>query len=198
MALSHIGAQANVASISPPDGGVEAHFCAAFYDQARTEMLEPGNWAFSLKRASLPPVTNDSEAWTFAYALPSDCMRALRVRLGRTIFEEDSAYYSPDDNDGAPFTIEGRTLYTNSEEPTLLYVNDVQDPFKFTPTFVTALSYLLASYLAGPIIRGNEGIRIGDAMRQRATALASASAASAANASTTPHEFLPSSIEARR
>ena len=57
MALSHIGSEARVASISPPDGSVEAGYCATFYDMARTELLEPGNWAFSLKRATLAQIT---------------------------------------------------------------------------------------------------------------------------------------------
>ena len=63
MALSHIGSEARVSSISPPDGSVEAGHCATFYDVARTEMLEPGNWAFALKRAALAQVTNPRPVW---------------------------------------------------------------------------------------------------------------------------------------
>lgn len=200
MALSHIGSEARVASISPPDGSVEAGYCSTFYDQARTEMLEPGNWNFSLARVALAQVTNASTRWTYAYALPSDCMRARRVlRPGHeiTVFTQDEAEYSADDNDSASFEVEGEVLYTNEPDAVFVYVRDVIDTNKFTPSFSTALSYLLASYLAGPVIKGNEGTRIGDAMRDRATTLASLSATAAANASSTSHDFMPSNLRAR-
>ena len=187
MALSHIGSEARVASINPPDGSVEAGHCTTFYDQARTEMIEPGAWPFTLARASLAQVTNASPTWLFAHALPSDCLRPLRVlKSGAT-----------SDADSANFEREGEVLYTNEENPTLVYVRDVTDTTKFSPSFTAALGYLLAAYVAGPIIKGNDGIRIGDAMRQRAMSLAEVSATAAANATSTEH-ILTSSIVAVR
>lgn len=200
MALSHIGADARVSAISPPDGSVEAGHCATFYDQARTEMLEPGAWAFTLARATLASVTNTSTAWAYAYAKPSDCLRPLRVltpALGVTVFTQDEVTLAVDDNDSARFKIEGTTLYSNEPDAVLLYVRDQTDTTKFTPSFVSALSYLLASYLAGPIIKGNEGTRVGDGMRQRAMALADVSATASANASSQTTEFTPAQLRAR-
>lgn len=187
MALSHIGSEARVASINPPDGSVEAGHCATFYDQARTEMIEPGAWPFTLARATLTQVTNASPTWLYAYALPSDCLRPLRVlKSGAT-----------SDADSANFEREGEVIFTNEETPTLVYVRDVTDTTKFSPSFTAALGYLLAAYVAGPIIKGNDGIRIGDAMRQRAMSLAEVSATAAANAGSTEH-VLTSSIVAVR
>lgn len=200
MALSHIGSEARVSSISPPDGSVEAGHCATFYDLARTEMLEPGSWSFSLKRATLAQVTNLSTAWAYAYVRPADCLRALRVlRPGSTltVFNQDELNYSPNDQDSANFDIEGEVLYSNEPEAVLVYVRDVTDSTKFTPTFVSALGYLLAAYVAGPIIKGNEGTRIGDAMRQRAAAMADLAAAASANSSSTEHVFKASQLVAR-
>lgn len=188
MALSHIGSEGRVSSISPPDGSIEAGHCATFYDIARTEMLEPGQWAFSLKRATLAQVTNDSDAWTYAYAKPADCLRALRIlrpNVSVTVFNEDRITELSNDNDTATFEIEADVIYTNQENAVLVYVQDVIDSGKFTPSYTSALSYLLASYLAGPIIKGNEGTRIGDAMRQRAMSIADVSATASANASNT-------------
>ena len=187
MALSHIGSEARVSSISPPDGSVEAGHCATFYDLARTEMLEPGTWAFALKRALLAEITNTSDQWLFAYAKPSDCMRPVRVLLGG----------AGDDTTGTDFVLEGDVLFTNEQDAVLIYTRDVTDTTKFTPSFVSALGYLLASYLAGPILKGNEGVRVGDAMRQRAISLADLSATSSANASSVDHDITPSSIAAR-
>ncbi len=200
MALSHIGEEASVSSIAPPDGSVNAGLCATFYDAARTEMLESGDFNFSLKRAALPEVTNDSTTWAYAYAKPSDCLKPKRIPYPLdtiTVFTQDETDYNPNDRGGAEFDVEGDVIYSNEPEAVLLYVRDVTDSTKFTPSFTTALSYLLASYLAGPIIKGSEGTRVGDAMRERALSIGSASATTAANASTTVTDFNPSSVKAR-
>lgn len=200
MALSHIGSEARVSSISPPDGSVEAGHCASFYDAARTEMIEPGNWAFALKRAELAQVTNLDMGWLYAYALPSNCMRALRVLRQNTavnVFAPDGYVAAADDSDSAEFTIEGEILYCNQPDAVLVYVVDVTDTTKFTPSFTTALGYLLASYLAGPIIKGNDGMRVGDALRQRAMTAAEVSATASANASS-HQDVIRTSIQAVR
>jgi len=201
MALSHIGSDSTITAISPPDGSVEAGYCATFYPVARPEMIELGNWNFTLTRATLAEVSNDSETWAYAYALPSDCLAAKRIlRPGYqlTVFTQDEGTYSPNDNDSADFAIEGSVLYSNEPEAVLVYARDVTDTTKFTPSFVLALSYLLAAYLAGPIIKGKDGMTIGDGMRQRANTMAQQSAAMAANASSSTTDFVPSSVSARR
>lgn len=189
MALSHIGSDARISSITPPDGSVEAGHCATFYDQARTELLEPGNWNFSLKRATLSEVTNESDTWAFAYAKPSNALRVLRIPrpdLAVNVFTIDERIEPHvDDRGSAQFDIEGDVIYTNEEEAKVIYVQDVTDTTKFTASFTAALSFLLAGYLAGPIVKGNEGAKLGDAMRTRAFNAAELSAAAAANASST-------------
>lgn len=200
MALSHIGSEARVSSISPPDGSVEAGYCATFYDLARTEMLEPGAWAFSLKRVQLAEVTNDSDAWAYAYAVPSSCLRALRVlapSVSVTVFTQDTLSLRADDRSSADFEIEGNVLYTNAPEAVLLYVQDVTDSAKFPASFASALSYLLASYLAGPILKGNEGVQVGDGMRQRAMAMTGVSMTASANASSATEVASPQLLAVR-
>ena len=173
MALSHIGADARIVSITPPDGSVEAGHCAMFYDAARTEMLESGEWSFSLRRAQLTEVTNVSNAWGYAYAKPSDCMRPMRILAAGAV----------SDGTGAKFVQEGDTLFCDEPEAVLVYVRDVTDSGKFTPSFVSAHDTAHAFFNTGPIIKGQEGMRIGDAMRQRALSVAGQSAATSANAS---------------
>lgn len=201
MALSHIGSEARVSSISPPDGSVEAGHCATFYDLARTELLEPGNWAFSLARAALAQTVNPSTAWAYAYAKPADCERALRVlRPGAaaTVFAQDlQRYPHVDDRDGAPFDTEGELILSNEPDAVLVYVRDTTDTTRFPASYTSALSYLLASYLAGPIIKGNEGTKIGDAMRERAMNTANLSATASANASSVDTQIQPSLLAVR-
>lgn len=200
MALSHVGSDARVSSINPPDGSVEAGHCATFFAQCRLELLELGNWNFSLARAPLAPVPNLSTVWSYAYALPATYLRALRVLskgTGLTVFNLDTANYTPDEGESAPYEIEGGVLYTHEPDAVLVYVTDVVDTAKFTPSFTSTFSYLLAGYIAGPIVRGNEGAKLGDSMRQRAASLAASSATVAANASSTKNEFVASQLRAR-
>lgn len=202
MALSHIGADARVSSIDPPDGSVESGHCADFFDIARTELLEPGNWRFALAREPLAQETNASATWAFAYVLPAECLRPLRVLRagapGVTVFTQDQVQYNPTDRDSADFDVEGGTLYSNEPLAELVFVRDVTDSQKFTASFTSALSYLLASYLAGPIVKGGEGIKLGDGMRTRAMSIADVAATASANASSATSDFSPSSILARR
>jgi hypothetical protein len=44
-------------------------------------------------------------------------------------------------------------IYTNQEDATLRYSALITDTTQFSPLFVASLSYLLASYLAGPTIK---------------------------------------------
>jgi hypothetical protein len=113
------------------------------------------------------------------------------------VFNQDELNYSPNDQDSANFDIEGDVLYSNEPDAVLIYVRDVTDTTKFTPSFVSALGYALASYVAGPIIKGNEGTKIGDAMRTRAMAMADLAAAASANSGSTEHVFKASQIVAR-
>lgn len=200
MALSHIGADARVASISPPDGSVEAGHCADFYDLARTELLEPGTWAFALKRVLLAEVENPSSSWVYAYAKPADCQRVLRILrpdIAVNVFNQDALALRTDDRASAPFDVEGEVILTNAPDAVLLYVRDVTDSTKFPASFTSALSYLLASYLAGPIVKGNEGLKLGDGMRQRATAMADLAATASANASSAETALQPTIMGVR-
>jgi hypothetical protein len=88
-------------------------------------------------------------------------------------------------------------IRTNEPDATLIYSRDVTDTTKFSHSFVIALSYMLASYLAGPIIKGMPGIQIGKALRQEAMQLAAASSAGEANNGLTINEPVAAQLRAR-
>jgi hypothetical protein len=200
MALAHVGASSLVESIDPPDGSVNADHCARFYSHARTVLLEPGNWAFSLTRVELAQVTNDSTQWTYAYAKPSGCLRALRVihpYANITVFNQDDIEAQSDDRSSAAFDLEGEVLFTNETDAVLVYVQDITDTTKWPASFVDAVGYMLASYIAGPIVKGVEGIKLGQALREQAMRIADVSATASANASHA-EGVLESSIQSAR
>lgn len=185
LALGHIGSDANVASIAPPDGSVEAGYCARYYPLARKLTIALAQWGFATTRQALAEVTNNSNVWLFAYSQPANCIKPYRVlKAGAT-----------NEQDGASFTIEGGIIYTNEAEATLVYTQDITDTTRFSPEFVSALSWMVASYLAGPIIKGNDGAAAAQKLRDRAVAETRLAAAGDANRSSETHGAVPISIE---
>ena len=163
LALSHLGDEAGVITITPPDGTIQSAHCARFYPIARGVLLEMHPWTFATKRATLAAVENPVEDdWSYAYALPSTCIRPLASLYpgvpARMLSNESDA-------DSHPYLVEADSdgdlvLYTNIETAALRYIDLVTDTAKYTPLFVSALARLLASYLAGPIIKGVDGMRV--------------------------------------
>lgn len=189
LALSHIGADAVVTSLSPPDGSVESGHCARFLPIARQAALATHAWSFAAKRVVLAELTNDSTEWAYKYQIPSDCLRARQILSGDDADEPERG--------GALFDKFGDALFTHQPEATLLYTVDVTDTTKYPADFTSALGMLLAAYLAGPIIKGTEGMRIGNALMEQATNAMRQAAAHDANAGKTTAEFTPGALKAR-
>src|SRR5574343_1452949 len=144
LALNHIGQAGKVTSLSPPDGYAHSAKCATFYPIARNVCLESRDWSFAVKRVALSAVTPTVESgqYPYAFTLPSDCLRPNRV-LPEGATDEDE--------DQVDFIVEDSTLFTVIDEPILRYTRVITDTTKFSPLFVSATSWLLASYLAGAI-----------------------------------------------
>ncbi len=184
-ALGVCGDVANISSINPPDTTAQAGHCARFYPRARDQLLEMHPWNFATKRQALALTTETLSQWQYVYSLPSDCLRALVV-LDPAAPDDFStpiplygvypypypgqnnipAVYSPQ-----PFVVEtdsngNKVLYTNQQNASLTYVSAITDTTKFSPLFTEALTILLASKLAGPIIKGVEGRQMASALRQ--------------------------------
>lgn len=208
MALSHAGARAQITSIAPPDGSVEAGYCARFYPIARKEALEASKWTWAKTRVALSGVTNPSPTWTYAYALPSDCLSPVRVlqqSIVRSIFSYPfGPFYTADDfqlfteRGSSDFEVEGQTLLTHEPDAVLLYTRDITDTSKFSASFTSYLSYLLTSYLAGPIVKGEKGAQAALGWRKMANAVKGDAAADDANGSAERAEHIPEHIRFRQ
>jgi hypothetical protein len=166
LALAHLGDEAQVASIVPTDGTIQSAHCARFYPIARSLLLEMHPWTFATKRVALAEVTNPvPDDWSYAYALPSTCIRPLSALYPGT----PERYFGGTDTDAGtfPYLVEAAEdgsliLYTNVEAAYLRYIDLITDSTKYTPAFVTCLARLLASYLAGPVLKGDSGIKMAE------------------------------------
>lgn len=130
-ALARLG-ESPIQSIE--EGSVSANTAKMLYDGVRRSVLRDYDWNFALKEATLVRLAkNDSKFYEYAFALPSDCIRAVDL-LG-----------------GVAFTVIGGKLYSNFGEAVLRYISDVEDESLFDSKFAEALTYKLASELAMPI-----------------------------------------------
>jgi hypothetical protein len=135
------------------------------------------SWNFASRRVALAGVTMPYTMWRYAYACPGDMMVAVSV-LPPEVENDYTIRPYPADRYGwgwinTPFVGAGvyvpqeysietdtngnKIIYTNQEGALLRYQALVTDPTKFDPLFVMALSWHLASMLAGPVIKGDQG-----------------------------------------
>lgn len=175
LALGYLGDAATLASIDPPEGSAQADHCARFYPVARDALLEMHDWGFATKRVALATLTNTSAQWAYCYAAPTDLVNTIAV-IASDAQDDNSvamAYANPWGQVASPsqgtyspqeFVLESLgdgtdVIYTNQPGALLRYVARVTDTTKFSPLFVRTLAASLASMLAGPVVKGAEGMR---------------------------------------
>jgi hypothetical protein len=155
LALGHLGDAATITSISPPDGSIQAAHCQRLYPIARDKCLEAFTWSCATVRILAAPVTDTLASWTYAYALPTNCLRLVSV-LAQT---------ATDDAQTEPFIIEqdgsgNGVVYCNVQNATFRYIIRVTDTTKYSTHLVITMSRLLASFLAGPVLKGKVGAQV--------------------------------------
>ena len=158
--------------------------------------------------------------WRFQYALPGDLKTALSVIPPNTP-DDYEVWFGPTEHDhfppypqgylpvpGAPllvtqpYSIETqlngtKVLLTNVCGAVLRYVGLVEDTTKFSTLFTLALSHLLASMLAGPIIKGDAGAQAATQQLEMFNSIKGTASSADANERKTHLEAAPSFIRGR-
>lgn len=177
LALAHLGDNATIASIDPPEGSAQAEHCQRFYPIARDTLLEMHSWSFATKRAYAAEVANTWPMWKHAYAMPGDAMDIISILPPEATDDYSTSFnpmtypdfytnYSPSVAAGQyspqKFAVEtaadgSEIILTNQERAVVRYHSRSTDPTKYSPLFTITLSWHLASMLAGPVIKGDQG-----------------------------------------
>lgn len=153
LALARLGDDATIASINPPEGSAQAEHCARFYPIARDSLLEMHNWKFATRRARLAQLAMDSWNWAFAYAEPTGTLKLLSILPASASSDDEGEQFDTmGDASGAAL------ILTDLEEATAMFIARVTDTTKFSPLFIDALAWLLASHIAGPVLKGDAGV----------------------------------------
>lgn len=157
LALARLGENPNVGSIgdlslATGDASANAAYCALFYNQALQTLLDKHAWSFATATAALVAADNANPFWSYAYQLPTDFLGVIAVREP---VNADAASWVGGQN----YALESGVLYSNLPAAVLVYTSGVAlDPAQFPPLFTEALAVLLASYLAGPVLKGDVGV----------------------------------------
>lgn len=144
----------------------------------RVKLAEVTNPTLAIAQGVDPTI--DQGTWLYAYALPSDAVNTLAVIPAEAVADYESSFgpvalefyppypqgYVPVPNSPSYVPQEYVTetqpdgtqiVLTNCQDAVLRYTGLVTDTTKFSALFTLALSWLLASMLAGPLIKGDAG-----------------------------------------
>lgn len=138
MALGWLGGdQLPTSEAAWDDSDPIGRLCKNLFPEVLRQCLEAHEWSFAAKSETLARKPEAArEGWMYRCALPSDCLRPLRLEgCGLPLT-------------GPAFIIEGIDILCNVDPARMLYIGHVQDPKRWPPTFTSALSWGLASILA--------------------------------------------------
>lgn len=190
LALSFLGDEATVTGIAPPEGSAQAEHVAQFYPYARDTLLEMHVWPFATRRGALTLRDETVNGWTYSYDRPSNCLKMFAVlpsnapddyslgyMYGSDVRYTDQGIVSQPRPSGFSTYIPVKfaseiapngdpVIYTNMPDAQGRWVVQVTDTTKFSPLFKMACAKLLASFLAGPIYKGETGVKMSNLMMQ--------------------------------
>ena len=192
LALAHLGDSATLASLDPPEGSAQAEYCANFYSIARDAMLEMHTWKFATRRALLAQLSVESWNWAYAYAEPSGALRIVSVLDATASSDSKSTAFETMSGDSGEALI-----LTDLDAASVVYTVAVSDTSRFSPLFVMALSWHLASLLAGPMLKGDVGAAEGKRCAQMMQAYLAQAKASDANQRNSTTEYVAGWLKAR-
>ena len=136
IALRSLGA-ARITDIS--NTNEQARILNDIYTDMLKEVLAAHPWNFAKKRDELTKLDAAPEfGYDYAYQLPGDCMRVVKMADDDSIFE-----------------IESDQLFTDESTAKIEYIAYITDTTKYSPGFVAVFAARLAAEIALPITDSN-------------------------------------------
>jgi hypothetical protein len=125
--------------VSLTEGTAAANFCNLYLGTAIEQILSRANWSAPRKRANLNRLIGTPIGYAYQYALPNDFIRPVDVQT-----EE------------LPYVIENRSLLTDSETVSMVYVNRPDDVAELPGPLKNLISVYLALKLVAPLVASSE------------------------------------------
>ncbi len=151
LAISHLGSGKEIANMT--ERSEEARVCNRFYDTVRDIVLADMNWPFATKVAALgliETLTDANAEWNYLYRYPVDCLNLIRVRSGAKVDTRESRIPFKVSKD-----VSAKVIYCDQDDAYVEYIERVVDPSFYSESFLMALSFKLAAYIAPRITGGD-------------------------------------------
>lgn len=193
LALGNIRA-GSINSLDEPS--LQAQTCKLRYPFIRDRLLTEIPWGFNRKIRALSLLTTEIFNWAYAYQYPTDCLKIHRlVGAHEELANADADVVSrlldsqllplKDLRTQIPYEVfnfsDNKTIGTNEADLRIDYAAKITDPTLFSPDFTLALSHLLASELAIPLVGAETGRQLRDDSLQLYTSYLSAAVANDMN-----------------
>ena len=126
--------------LSLTEDSKNARLCNSRFTQVRDAVFRSHPWNCLQKRVELAADTT-APAWgfSFAYTLPADCLRLLRI------LDYDSNY-----------KVEGRKILSNTSSMKILYIGRITDPNEYDESLRETLSAALGADIAFAVTSNNQ------------------------------------------
>jgi hypothetical protein len=150
MALTHLASGKEIANLIT-EKSAEAQACRRMFWTARDLTLEEFAWPFATQFPILAEVAaQPTVEWNFSYRIPANTIMIRRVLSGlRTDSRQTRVPYKLGSDD------QGRLLYCDLSSVQLEITARITNTAFYTPSFCTALSYLLAYMIAPRVTAGD-------------------------------------------
>ena len=183
-ALSRLGTRATISALD--ENSTEARTVSIWHAATRDTLLRAHDWNFARRRVLLAEQGAAPTGWAFRYALPTDCIRLLRITAASSA-------------DSARFEVAGdsasRFVFCDQPAAEAVYTARVDDPNLYDAGFSSALVDQLAAHIAYPLTQKTDAaVRLAQLAR---AALADAMAANVNEADSVPGDRLPDWLAAR-
>lgn len=147
MALRRLGVSLRISALD--EDSESAALCNEVYADLRDEVLRAWPWPFATTVVALALIEEEpTTEWGYAYQMPSDCLRSLRI-------VDHHRFVNPDRR--IPFKIvagdNGKVIHTNQPEAELEYIKAITDPARFDGDFASALAWRMAMEIGLPLAR---------------------------------------------
>lgn len=194
LALSRIGQDPNLTSVSVDGATVEETLCATLYPVARDKILSTYDFTFMRCRDKLSQVfTYPHPPYKFIYAYPADCA-FLKV-----VYRGEYFTTSHPENFEVENTAEGNMVVLTDVPNAWAEYQKIADTVKRIPPLVeNAIVWQLAGELASAMIKGATGLSIAQTMFKAAEQYAMEAAAKDGQQSRTSLEKRESEFEIAR
>ena len=125
------------------DNSDESNLCKVNYCLLRDAVLEVADWSFAIKRVELSALAEPTLGYAQAYQVPDDCLRVILASPNLDFSTTSTMQWEYED----------RKVLTDEGTVYIRYVARQIDPVRYSPGFVNALAYRIATELAIPLTR---------------------------------------------